>query len=63
MTIRIAKSNPNKKQSFLNSIERAISAIYRLGKEKESQIDLMTLRLAQKDPDLWYNRLVIEVDR
>ena len=60
MTIKISKSNPNKKQAFLNSCERNLRVIFNLGKEKEMSYEVSQLRKAINNPDLWYRQLVIE---
>ncbi|MBC8399692.1 MAG: hypothetical protein H8E16_21745 [Flavobacteriales bacterium] len=60
MTIKIAKSNSNKKQAFLNSCQRNLNVIFKLGLEKDRADDVLLLRKAIKNPDLWYRHLAIE---
>jgi len=60
MEIKISKSNKNKKQAFINTVENSLRAIYKVGKEKEMSYEVSLLKKARTNPDLWYNRLAVE---
>jgi hypothetical protein len=60
MTIKISKSNQNKKQAFINTVENSLRAIYKVGRENEMSYEVEILKKARQNPDLWYRHLVVE---
>ena len=60
MKIKISKSNKNKKQAFINTVERSLRAIYEVGRENEMAYEVKQLKKARQNPDLWYRYLVKE---
>ena len=60
MTIKISKSNQNKKQAFINTVENSLRAIYKVGRENEMSYEVEMLKKARQNPDLWYRHLVVE---
>ena len=60
MEIKISKSNKNKKQAFINTVENSLRAIYKVGRETEMSYEVSLLKKARQNPDLWYKHLVIE---
>jgi hypothetical protein len=60
MEIKISKSNQNKKQAFINTVENSLRAIYKVGKENEMSYEVEILKKARQNPDLWYRHLVVE---
>ena len=60
MTIKISKTNTDKKGSFLKSCKRNLRMIFESKKEKEMAYEVKLLKMAIADPSLWYSRMVIE---
>ena len=60
MTIKISKTNTDKKATFLRSCKRNLKMIFELKKQREMAYEVKLLRMAIADPSVWYSRIAIE---